>query len=67
MIERHGSYQHLVCRCNVTGKMFGLGEFAAMIRSAKDDGWRISKRAGEWEHGCPDCAAATPEHKGSLL
>ncbi len=35
-----------------------FSDFHEMLEYARDDGWKIKKVGGYWEHYCPDCEAA---------
>ena len=66
MIERHSGKQQLVCACGAAHKVYAAEDFTIMISEAKDEGWKVTKVAGEWEHTCPDCASGKAR-KGTLL
>jgi hypothetical protein len=67
MIERHAGRMQLVCACGLAHRrVYEADEFDVMISDAKDEGWKVSKADGQWEHTCPDCAAPR-RRQGPLL
>ena len=41
--------------CGYEGNEWTDDDFRAMIDEAKDEGWHMFKRRGEFVHICPDC------------
>lgn len=53
--KSYGEY-YLVCDTCEAAQVFD--EWDEAVDYAKENGWRIRKRNGEWEHTCPDCQDA---------
>ena len=54
MIGREGSEYAVSCD-ECSWEDFFDGDFYEVIDAIKREGWKISKKDGEWLHTCPDC------------
>ena len=54
-------YGQLQLSCDVCGNetpAYDDEDFERMISAAKEDGWKITRPDGHWQHECPQCASS---------
>lgn len=58
MIERHSGKVQILCgECGYAQhRTYEPDEFDVMVSDARDEGFVITKVAGEWQHTCEPCA-----------
>jgi len=58
MIERNYPFENYTAFCDRCSfdKFFDFSTWNEVIQEMKNDGWRIRKVDGDWEHLCPTCA-----------
>lgn len=62
MIEREHRDQFIACdSCSAYTEPYDHDDFNRMIADAKENGWRIRLRGGEWGHTCPNCQGAAED------
>ena len=63
MIQREGGDEFAVLCDRCSWEDFFYGDFYEVVEEIKANGWKISKKGGEWLHTCPDCAYGTARVK----
>lgn len=56
-IIRERGRQHIACdSCPAAQpRTYGIDDFDIMLADAREEGWKATRSAGEWQHTCPDC------------
>ena len=57
MISKNEGFDNFTVFCDHCSydELMDEESFYSVIDQMKEDGWRISKVDGEWDHKCPSC------------